>query len=47
MGRYRAFLDKYLFGVKDFGEYLERCGGLPRVQELRRQEFLLERSTGR
>jgi glutaconate CoA-transferase subunit A len=38
-----AFLDKYLFGVRDFTEYLERCGGLPRLQELRRQEFLLDR----
>jgi glutaconate CoA-transferase subunit A len=36
-----AFLDKYLFGVKDFGEYLHRCGGLRRLQELRREEWLL------
>ena len=28
-------------GVKDFNEYLQKCGGLPRLQELRRQEFLL------
>jgi glutaconate CoA-transferase subunit A len=40
---YRSFLDKYLFGVRDFDEYLRRCGGLPRLQELRRQEFLLNR----
>jgi glutaconate CoA-transferase subunit A len=40
---FRAFLDRYLFGVRDFSEYLERCGGLPRLQELRRQEFLLDR----
>jgi glutaconate CoA-transferase subunit A len=38
---YRRFLDEYLFGVADFGEYLHKCGGLPRLQELRRQEFLL------
>jgi glutaconate CoA-transferase subunit A len=43
MDRYRWFLDRYLFGVKDFDEYLQRCGGLPRLQELRRQEFLLHR----
>lgn len=35
------FLDEHIFGVADFGEYLQRCGGLPRMQELRRQEFLL------
>jgi glutaconate CoA-transferase subunit A len=40
---HRAFLEHYLFGVKDFNEYLQRCGGLPRLQELRRQEFLLDR----
>jgi glutaconate CoA-transferase subunit A len=40
---YREFLDRYLFGVKDFNEYLDRCGGLTRMQQLRRQEFLLER----
>ncbi len=40
---YLKFLDEYVFGVKDFAEYLHRCGGLPRLQELRRQEFLLHR----
>jgi glutaconate CoA-transferase subunit A len=40
---FKAFLQKYVFGVKDFGEYLQRCGGLPRLQELRRQELLLDR----
>jgi glutaconate CoA-transferase subunit A len=38
---YRRFLDEYLFGVRDFNDYLQRCGGLARLQELRRQEFLL------
>ncbi len=38
-----AFLDRYIFGVKDFTEYLELCGGLKRMQELRRQELLLDR----
>jgi glutaconate CoA-transferase subunit A len=38
---YQEFLQKYVFGVRDFMEYLERCGGLPRLQQLRRQEFLL------
>jgi hypothetical protein len=27
--------------VRDFHEYLQRCGGLRRMQELRQQEFLL------
>ena len=38
---FRRFLDEYIYGVSDFAEYLQRCGGLPRLQELRRQEFLL------
>src|SRR5437660_616521 len=37
---YRRFLDEYIFGVKNFADYLHRCGGLPRLQELRQQEFL-------
>ena len=41
--RYRSFLDKYVLGVKDFADYLHRCGGLPRLQELRQEEFLLRR----
>jgi glutaconate CoA-transferase subunit A len=41
--RHRAFLDRYLFGVKDFTEYLDRCGGLPRLQQLRHEELLLHR----
>src|SRR5262245_3314036 len=40
---YRRFLDEYLWNVKDFAEYLQCCGGLPRLQALRRQEFLLHR----
>lgn len=41
MDRYQAFVDRYIYGVADFAEYLHLCGGLPRLQELRRQEFLL------
>ncbi len=40
---FRSFADKYLYGVRDFHEYLDRCGGMARMQELRRQEFLLDR----
>jgi glutaconate CoA-transferase subunit A len=39
--RYQNFLDNFLFGVRDFHEYLERCGGLRRMQKLREQEFML------
>jgi len=40
---FQRFLDEYIFGVKDFAEYLQRCGGLPRMQHLRQQELLLNR----
>jgi glutaconate CoA-transferase subunit A len=40
---YRGWLEKYLYGVKDFGEYVDWCGGRTRMQELRRQELLLDR----
>ena len=40
---YRAWLQKYVLGVKEFSEYIALCGGLSRMQELRRQELLLNR----
>jgi hypothetical protein len=40
---FKRFLDEYILDVKDFNEYLSRCGGLVRVQELRQQELLLNR----
>jgi glutaconate CoA-transferase subunit A len=40
---HRAFLEKYLFGPRDFADYLERCGGIRRLQQLRQEEFLLTR----
>jgi glutaconate CoA-transferase subunit A len=39
-----AFLEKYVFGVRDFSEYLQLCGGLPRLQALRREELFLDPS---
>ena len=39
--RYKKFLDEYIFDLPDFGAYLTKCGGLARMQELRRQELLL------
>jgi glutaconate CoA-transferase subunit A len=41
---FKRFLDEYIFGVKDFDAYLAKCGGLPRLRELRSQEFLLSTS---
>jgi glutaconate CoA-transferase subunit A len=43
VGRYREWLERYVWGMRDFEEYLQRCGGLARMQELRRQELLLDR----
>jgi glutaconate CoA-transferase subunit A len=42
-GEFRQFLDTYVLGVGTFAEYLQLCGGLPRLQELRQQEFMLHR----
>jgi glutaconate CoA-transferase subunit A len=38
---YTRFVDEHIFGVRDFHQYLDRCGGLPRLLQLRQQEFLL------
>lgn len=38
---HEEFLNAHVFGVKDFEEYVERCGGRPRLQELRQEELLL------
>lgn len=38
---FRQFLEDHIYGVQDFSEYLERCGGLRRLQALRRREFRL------
>jgi len=40
---HKQFIDKYIYGVSDFAEYLQMCGGLPRLQKLRQEEFLLNR----
>ena len=42
---YLRFLDEMIFGVNDFSQYLDRCGGLVRLQQLRQQEFLLTATT--
>jgi glutaconate CoA-transferase subunit A len=39
---FKKFLEKYIYGTKDFNEYLELCGGIQRINELRAQEHLIE-----
>ncbi|HEV3082113.1 MAG TPA: CoA-transferase [Gemmataceae bacterium] len=41
---FSEFLDHYIYGVRNFNEYLERCGGLERLQKLRLQELMLHQS---
>ncbi|MDI6868843.1 MAG: CoA-transferase [Coprothermobacterota bacterium] len=43
---YRLFLEKYIYGAKNFEEYLELCGGLAKMQKLRWLEFLINREGG-
>jgi glutaconate CoA-transferase subunit A len=40
--KFKKFLDQYIYGTKDFNEYLELCGGIQRINELRAQEHLIE-----
>lgn len=44
--KFRAFLDKYIYGTKDFYEYLELCGGIERIVELRRKEYMINGALG-
>jgi acyl CoA:acetate/3-ketoacid CoA transferase alpha subunit len=37
---FRAYLDKYVYGVKDHWEYLERVGGMRRLNDLRADPIL-------
>ena len=37
--KHAEWLERHLWSVDDFSEYLARCGGLRRMQELRRQEM--------
>lgn len=38
---FATFLDEHIYGVKDFYEYLDKCGGLRRLIELSREERML------
>jgi glutaconate CoA-transferase subunit A len=37
---FRAYLDKYVYGVKDHGEYLEKVGGMRKMEYLRADPVL-------
>ncbi len=39
---FKKFLDDNIYGVNDFGEYLNKHGGMGRIEELRRKELMLE-----
>lgn len=36
---FRRFVDQHIHSAKDFGEYLDRCGGLERLRQLRIEEL--------
>jgi glutaconate CoA-transferase subunit A len=40
---FARFLDRYIYGVSSFQQYLERCGGLSRLKELQEAEALVDK----
>ena len=36
---YLKWVEQHIFGARNFDAYLEMCGGLPRMRELRNQEL--------
>ncbi len=43
---FKKFMDKQIYGTKDFYEYLELNGGIKKIQKLRAQEFLIDTEPG-
>jgi glutaconate CoA-transferase, subunit A len=41
---FRQFLNEHIYEVRTFSEYLQLCGGLDRLQQLRQQELFLQRT---
>jgi glutaconate CoA-transferase subunit A len=46
ISKFERFLEDHVHNVPDFTEYLRRCGGMTRLQQLRRQEFVLDQARG-
>ena len=44
---FKKFLDKYIYGVNDFDGYLELCGGIKRINQLRAEEHMIDLRTQR
>jgi glutaconate CoA-transferase subunit A len=42
---FRRFLDRTIYAVQDFPEYLQLCGGLERLRQLRREELFPGRAS--
>jgi glutaconate CoA-transferase subunit A len=43
---FKRFLDTYIYSCRDFYEYLARCGGIDRIVELRRREYMIRDPEG-
>ncbi len=43
---FKVFMDKYIFNTQGFNEYLELCGGIERLNQLRAEENLIELDRG-
>ncbi|MBF0314022.1 MAG: CoA transferase subunit A [Oligoflexia bacterium] len=43
---YREFVKKYILDTEDFYEYLELCGGIKRMNELRAEELMISSKKG-
>ena len=41
-GKIDELLQKYIYSTSDFSEYLQLCGGIEKLKELRRKEVLIE-----
>jgi len=39
---FKDFLDRYIYRTKDFSQYLELCGGIDRINQLRATENLID-----
>jgi glutaconate CoA-transferase, subunit A len=43
LAAYQKFLNTYILGVQEFTEYLQLCGGLAKMRQLRQEELMLHR----